>query len=206
MGHPTFQFADTTLSGLLPRGVGLSLSSVAICLTQFSFKVTFALLFQAIKYHCRRNTIRMEQEGQSLMSFTLSGHGVGSCPAKGCGVHLSTLISTTGRHASKHHVCKSCMREPLLAKHPVISWESSCEHGVQAIADTPLRSPLHSLLCMVRGNHPPACKGHNSIDAVLRNRTCPLRLELTLDTRTCAAKTWWKLQSCVKSAKSVVKD
>ncbi len=40
-----FQFADTTLSGLLPRGVGFSLSSVAINLAWFSFKVTFALLF-----------------------------------------------------------------------------------------------------------------------------------------------------------------
>ncbi len=45
MGHPTFQFVDTSLSSLLQRGVGLSLSSVAICLTQFSLKVIFALLF-----------------------------------------------------------------------------------------------------------------------------------------------------------------
>ncbi len=140
------------------------------------------------------------------MSFTLSGHGVGSCPAKGCGVYLSTLISTAGRRVSKHSVCKGCMWEPLIAKHPVIGRESSCEHGVQASADTPLRSPLHSLLCMIRGDHPPACKGHESIGADLCDRTCPLRLESTLDTTTCAVKTWWKLQSCVRSAKSVVKD
>ncbi len=94
------------------------------------------------------------------MSFTPPGHGVCSCPAKGRGVCLSTLISTTGRRASKKHVDKSCMREPLIAKHPVISWESLFEHGVQASADTPLRSPLHSLLCTIRGDHPPACKGH----------------------------------------------
>jgi hypothetical protein len=155
-----FQFADTTLSGLLPRGVGLSLSSVAICLTQFSFKVTFALLFQAAKYHGQRNTVTMELEGQGLMIFTLSGHGVGSCPAKGRGVYLSTLISATGRRASKHRVCKSRMQELLIAKHPVIGRESSCKLGVQASADTPLRGPLHSLLCTVRGDHPPACKGH----------------------------------------------
>jgi hypothetical protein len=59
-GHPTFQSADITLSGLLPRGVRLSLSSVAICLTQFSLKVTFGLLFQAIKYHGWRHTVTME--------------------------------------------------------------------------------------------------------------------------------------------------
>jgi hypothetical protein len=55
-----FQFVDTTLSGLLPWGVGLSLSSVAICLMQFSLKVTFGLLFRAIKYHGWRHTITME--------------------------------------------------------------------------------------------------------------------------------------------------
>jgi hypothetical protein len=59
-GHPTFQIADTTLSGLLPWGVVFSLSSVAICLTQFSFKVTFGLLFLAVKYHGRRHTVTME--------------------------------------------------------------------------------------------------------------------------------------------------
>jgi hypothetical protein len=94
------------------------------------------------------------------MSFTLSDHGVGSCPAKGRGIHLSTLISTAGRHASKHRVCKSCMWEPRIAKHLVIGWKLSCERGVQASADAPLRGPLHSLFDMVQGNHPPACKGH----------------------------------------------
>ncbi len=95
------------------------------------------------------------------MSFTLSGHGVGSCPAKGRGIHLSTLISTTmGRHASKHSVCKSCMWELLIAKHPVIGRESLRERGVQTSADTLLRSPLHSLLCTIQGDHPPVCKGH----------------------------------------------
>jgi hypothetical protein len=94
------------------------------------------------------------------MSFTLSGHGVGSSPAKGCGVYLSTLISTPGRRASKHCVCKSCMWEPLIVKHPGIGRESSSERGVQASADTPLRGPLYSLFGTVRGNHPPACEGH----------------------------------------------
>jgi hypothetical protein len=94
------------------------------------------------------------------MSFTLPGHGVCSCPAKGRGVCLSTLISTTGRCASKHSVCKSCMQEPLIAKLPVISQELLCKHGVQASKDTPLHSQLHSLLRRIQGNHPPACKGH----------------------------------------------
>ncbi len=94
------------------------------------------------------------------MSFTLSGHGVGSCPAKGRGVYLSTLISTAGRRASKHCVCKSCMWEPLIAKHLVIGQELSCVRGVQASADAPLRGPLHSLFGMIRGDHPPACEGH----------------------------------------------
>jgi hypothetical protein len=94
------------------------------------------------------------------MSFTLSGHGMGSCPAKGRGVHLSTLISTAGRHASKHSVCEGRIWEPLIAKHLVIGRESSCEHGVQASADTLLHSLLHSLLCTIWGDHPPACKGH----------------------------------------------
>ncbi len=94
------------------------------------------------------------------MSFTLPGHGVCSCPAKGHGVCLSTLISTTGRCASKKRISKSCMQEPLIAKHPVVSRESSCKHGVQASAGTPLRSLLHSLLCTIQGDHRPACEGH----------------------------------------------
>ncbi len=140
------------------------------------------------------------------MSFTLPSHGVCSCPAKGCGVCLSTLISTTGRRVSKHSVCKSHMRELLIAKHPVISRESLCKRGVQASADTPLRSPLHSLLCMIRGIHPPACKGHKVYWRKFGDRTCPLRLASMLDMTMCQVKTWWKFQSCVKSAKPVVKD
>ncbi len=93
------------------------------------------------------------------MSFTLPGHGVCSCSAKVRGVCLSTLISTMGRCASKKRVSKSHMQEPLIANHSVISRESSCEHGVQASVDTLLSSPLHSLLCTIRGNHPPACEG-----------------------------------------------
>ncbi len=140
------------------------------------------------------------------MSFTLPGHGVCSCPAKGRGVCLSTLISTTGRRASKKRVSKSCMREPLIAKHPVVSQKSSCKRGVQASADTPLRSPLHVFFARSGAiNHRPA-RVVKSIGAVLRDRTCPLRLASMLDTTTCEVKTWWKLQSCVRSAKSVVKD
>jgi hypothetical protein len=94
------------------------------------------------------------------MSFTLSGHEVSSCLAKGHGIYLSTLISTAGRRASKHSVCKSRMWEPLIAEHPVIGRKLSCKHGVQASEDAPLRGPLYSLFGMIRGNHPLACKGH----------------------------------------------
>jgi hypothetical protein len=59
-GHPMFQFTDTNLSGLLPRGVGFSLSCMAICLAKFPLKVSFALLFQAIKYHGQRHSVMME--------------------------------------------------------------------------------------------------------------------------------------------------
>jgi hypothetical protein len=140
------------------------------------------------------------------MSFTLSRHGVGSCPAKGCGVCLSTLISATGRRASKKCVSKSCMREPVIAKHPVISQESSCKRGVQASA-TP-RCVVHCTVFFARSGaiiHWPA-RVIKSIGAVLRDRTCPLRLVSMLDTMTCEVKTWWKLQPCIRSAKSVVKD
>jgi hypothetical protein len=140
------------------------------------------------------------------MSFTLPGHGVCSCPAKGRGVCLSTLISTTGRCASKKRVSKSCMREPLIAKHPVVSRELSCERGVQASADTPLHSPLHSLFAQSGAIIHQSARVIKSIGAVLRNCMCPLRLALTLDRTACEVKTWWKLQSCVRSAKSVVKD
>ncbi len=139
------------------------------------------------------------------MSFTLPGHGVCSCPAKRRGVCLSTLISTTGRRASKKRVSKSCMREPLIAKHLVVSWELLCERGVQ------VRTPRCVVRCTVffaRSGviiHQPVWV-IKSIGAVLRDRTCPLRLALTLDGMTCEVKTWWKLQSCVRLAKSVVKD
>jgi hypothetical protein len=140
------------------------------------------------------------------MSFTLSSHGVGSCPAKGRGIHLSTLISTAGMCASKHSVCKSCMREPHIAKHPVIGRKLSCKRGVKQV-----RTPHCVVLCTVSLAwsgviiHRPA-RVMKSIGATLRDRTCPLRLELMLDTTMCAAKTWWKLQSCVRSAKSVVRE
>ena len=75
-------------------------------------------------------------------------------------MHLSTLIPTAGRHASKHSVCKSGMWELRIAKHLVIGQKLSCKRGVQASVDAPLRGPLHSLFGTVRGDHPPACKGH----------------------------------------------
>jgi hypothetical protein len=156
MGHPTFQFADTTLSCLLPRGVGLSLSCVAICLMQLSLLKSPLVCSFKPSSTMVRGTLS-QWKGQGLM---LSDHGVSSCPAKGGGVYQSTLISTVGRCASKHSVCKSCMWESLIAKHPVIGWKSSCKRGVQASADTPLHGPLHSLFGVIRGNHPLACKGH----------------------------------------------
>jgi hypothetical protein len=94
------------------------------------------------------------------MSFTFPGHGVCSCPSKGCGLCLSTLVPTTGRGTSKQCVSKGCVREPLIAKHPVIGQKSLCKHGVQASVYTRLHSQLHSLLCALQGNHPPGCKGH----------------------------------------------
>ncbi len=60
MGYPLFQFMDTTLSGLLPLGVGFSLSCMAISLAKFPLKVSLALLFRAVKYHGRRHSITME--------------------------------------------------------------------------------------------------------------------------------------------------
>jgi hypothetical protein len=94
------------------------------------------------------------------MSFTFPGHGVCSCPSKGCGVCLSTLIPTTGRCTSKQCVSKGRVWEPLIAKHLVIDLELSCECGVQASAYAPLRSQLYSLFCALQGNHPPGCEGH----------------------------------------------
>ena len=94
------------------------------------------------------------------MSFTFPGHGVCSCPSKGCGVCLSTLVPTTGRCTSKQRVSKSHVWELLIAKHSVASRESSCKRGVQASVDAMLRSQLYSLLCTLRGNHPPGCEGH----------------------------------------------
>jgi hypothetical protein len=94
------------------------------------------------------------------MSFTLSGHGVSSCPAKGRGTFLSKLISNAGKCASKHSVYKSCMWETLIAKHPVIGLKLTCKRRVQASVNTPLRGPLHSLFGTVRGDHPSACEGH----------------------------------------------
>ncbi len=94
------------------------------------------------------------------MSFTFPGHGMCSCPSKGCGVCLGTLVSTMGRCTSKQCVSKSCVWKPLIAKHPVIGWESLCKHGVQASAYTLLHSQLHSLLHALWGNHPPGGKGH----------------------------------------------
>jgi hypothetical protein len=94
------------------------------------------------------------------MGFTFPGHEVCSCPSKVCGLRLGTLVSTTGRCPSKQCVSKGRVWEPLIAKHPVIGQELLCKHGVQVTAYTLLRGRLHSLLCMVWGNHPPGGKGH----------------------------------------------
>ncbi len=94
------------------------------------------------------------------MSFTFPGHGVCSCPSKGCEVCLSTLVPITGRCTSKQCVSKGCVWDPLIAKHPVIGRELLCKRGVQASAYAPLCSQLYSLLCTLWGNHPPGCKGH----------------------------------------------
>jgi hypothetical protein len=94
------------------------------------------------------------------MSFTISGHGVCSCPSKGCEVCLSTLVPTMGRCTSKQCVSKGCVWKPVIAKHPVIGWELSCKRGVQASVYAPLRSQLHRLLWALRGNHPPGGEGH----------------------------------------------
>jgi hypothetical protein len=95
------------------------------------------------------------------MSFTFPGHGVCSCPSKGWGVCLSTLVPTTGRYTSKQCASKGRVWEPLTAKHLVIGRELPCKRGVQASAYPLLRSQLYSLLCALRVNHPQGCKGHN---------------------------------------------
>jgi hypothetical protein len=94
------------------------------------------------------------------MSFAFPSHGVCSCPSKGFGVCLSTLVPTTGRCTSKQRVSKSCVWESLIAKHLAVGRELLCKHGVQASVDATLRSQLYGLLCMLRGNHPPGCEGH----------------------------------------------
>ncbi len=93
------------------------------------------------------------------MSFTFPGHGVCSCPSKGCGVCLSTLVPTAGRCTSKYCVSKGCVWKPLIAKHCVIGRESVCKRGVQASAYALLRSQLYSLLRTLWDNHPPGSEG-----------------------------------------------
>ncbi len=139
------------------------------------------------------------------MSVTFPGHGVCSCPSKGCGVCLSTLVPTTGRCTSKQGVSKGRVWELLIAKHLVVSRESSCKH----VGFKQVQTPCCIVNCTVFFARSGAiihraARVIKSICAALRNRRCPLRLALTLDTTTCEVKTWWKLRSCVMSAKSVV--
>jgi hypothetical protein len=94
------------------------------------------------------------------MSFTFSDHGVCSCPSKGCGVRLGSLVSTTGSCTRKLCVGKSCVRKPLVAMHHIIGWELSCKHRVQACAHALLRRQFLGLLCPLWGNYPPGGKGH----------------------------------------------
>ncbi len=92
------------------------------------------------------------------MGVTLASQRVRPCPAKGCGVYLGTLVPTTGRRPSKHSVSESRMWKPLIAKHLVISRETSCKSGVEACANTPLRGQLDGPFSTVRGYHPPGRK------------------------------------------------
>ncbi len=60
-GSP-FNLADAAFSGLLPWGIGLGHSKVAISLPEFSSEVTQGLLFRAVSDHGGGNSITMEQE------------------------------------------------------------------------------------------------------------------------------------------------
>ncbi len=70
-----------------------------------------------------------------------------------CGIYLGALVSTTGWRPCKHSVSESRMRKPLIAKHLVISRETSCKGGVEACASTPLRGQLDGLFSTDRGYH-----------------------------------------------------
>jgi hypothetical protein len=100
-GSP-FNLADAAFSGLLPRGIGFSHSRVATSLPEFLLEVTQGLLFRAISYHGRGNSITMEHDGQGFMSHTLAFHRMRTDPSKGCGVNLCHFVS--GREAVEANI------------------------------------------------------------------------------------------------------
>ena len=66
-----FDLTNVALSSLLPRGVWLGLSQLAVSLVQLLSKVPGEVLFGVVNYHCQWNSITTKKQEESLMPITL---------------------------------------------------------------------------------------------------------------------------------------
>ena len=131
---------------------------MTISFSELTFKVSRGLLFRAVKDHRRRHAVTVEDQGQCLMCLTFSSHWVCSRPSKGCGVDLRTFITSLGCRSSEHGIGKGRVWESLVAKHPVVSRESSRKGRVETCANATLGRSLDSPFCTLRGYQPSSGK------------------------------------------------
>ncbi|MFN9937996.1 MAG: hypothetical protein ACK56I_00845, partial [bacterium] len=82
----TFQFADTSLRSLLPRGIRLKDARVTIRLLELPSELSLGLFLEVISHHGRWDTIPMKDKGQGFMGLAFALHRVSSRPSKGCGI------------------------------------------------------------------------------------------------------------------------
>jgi len=72
------------------------------------------------------------------------------------------------------------MWKPLVVKHPVIGWESSCKSGVEACVNTPLCGQLNGPFGTIRGYHP---SGRKSLKVDWRRSVRPnMPIQVCIDT------------------------
>ena len=87
-----FELTNVALGSLLPRGVWLGLSQLAVSLVQLASKIAEELFFGVVNYHLQWNAIMTKKQGESLMRITLRLHQVNSHPSKICGKELGTFV------------------------------------------------------------------------------------------------------------------
>ena len=100
---------DASLRGVHPRGIGLGVGEVAVCLPALLAEHAEALLLGVVHADLRRDSIPLKQQRESLVGVRLLLHGVKSGPSIGGAVDLGILVPALGGDASDEGVREDVM-------------------------------------------------------------------------------------------------